>query len=509
MNPRGSRSGQEVPLVMDPARFRRLGHGLVDRIAEHLGNLPGRPVGPGLSPDEVRDRLDAGAAMPERGQDPEEALDEAMDLLFSSSLFNGHPRFFGYITSSPSPIGILGDMLAAAVNPNVGGWSLSPMASEMEAQTVRWLADFLGFPTGGGGLLVSGGNMANFVGFLAARAAAGAGWGIRARGLSCEGSSPLRVYASPETHTWLDKAADLFGLGTDAVSKIPGDGDLRMDPGILRDAVRKDREAGLLPFLVVGTAGTTATGAIDPLPELARICREEGLWFHVDGAYGGFAAGVPGAPADLLGLREADSVAVDPHKWLYAPLEAGCLLVRDPETLRSAFSYHPPYYHFGQEATNYLDFGMQNSRGFRALKVWLALKQAGREGYRKMISQDMALSRHLHERTGAHPELEAVTQALSISTFRFVPLELRSRTGPSGVDEYLNQLNRGIQDRLERGGRAFVSNAVVDGRYLLRACIVNMNTTAADVDALPELVAELGREIHSGLRQDRFSEVAD
>ena len=208
---------------------------------------------------------------------------------------------------------------------------------------------------------------------------------------------------------------------------------------------------------------------------------------------------LPDAPDDLRALAHADSVAVDPHKWLYAPLEAGCVLVRDPERLREAFAHHPPYYHFGPAATNYVDFGPQNSRGFRALKVWLALRQAGRAGYERMIGDDIRLSERLCARIAEHPELEAASRSLSITTFRYVPRELRVALGTGEVDAYLDRLNEALLERIQRSGEAFVSNAVVRGRYLLRACIVNFNTTPADVDALPEIVARMGRETHATL----------
>lgn len=497
MSGRPTRGPEHVPLAVDPETFRRMGHRLVDRVADLWSAMQDRPVTPGLSPAEVRERLGSRTALPEEGADPERVLEEASELLFESSLFNGHPRFFGYITASPAPIGMLGDLLAAAVNPNVGGWSLSPMATEIEAQTVRWIAELIGYPTDCGGLLVSGGNMANLVGFFAARARAGAGWDLREAGVRPDGAPSFRAYVSAETHTWVQKAADLAGIGTDAVRWIPTDEGLRMDVAALRRAMDEDRRAGHHPLMVVGTAGSVSTGAVDPLPQLAALCREEGVWFHVDGAYGGFAAASPEAPEDLRGLSEADSVAVDPHKWLYAPLEAGCALVRRPETLRHAFSYHPPYYYFGEEATNYVDFGPQNSRGFRALKVWLALRQAGRAGYRRMIGDDIRLSRRMHAAMDAHPDIDAVVQGLSISVFRYVPEDLRGSVGEDATEARLNDLNQAIQDRLENGGEAFVSNAVVRGRYALRACIVNMNTTEADVDALPEIVARVGREVHA------------
>ena len=217
---------------------------------------------------------------------------------------------------------------------------------------------------------------------------------VRKTGLG--GSRPrLVIYASAETHTWIQKAADLFGLGTDAIRWIAVDEHQRMKTAELRRQIDADRARGEQPFLVVGTAGSVSTGAVDPLPEIAAICRDAGLWFHVDGAYGAFAAAVPEAPEDLRALAQADSVAVDPHKWLYAPLEAGCALVRRPEDLRNAFSYHPPYYHFGEATLNFVDYGPQNSRGFRALKVWLALQLVGRSGYVESISEDMRLSRKL------------------------------------------------------------------------------------------------------------------
>jgi len=426
-------------------------------------------------------------------------LERTARLLFDHSLFNGHPRFFGYITAPPAPIGILGDFLAAAVNPNVGAWTLSPAATEIESQTVRWIAELIGYPADCGGLLVSGGNMANFVCFMAARAAK-AGWNVREQGFAGEPGRRLRVYASAETHTWIQKAADLGGLGTAAIRWIPTDASLRMDVGALRRKIDADTAAGETPLLVVGTAGSVSTGAVDPLREIGALCKEYGIWFHVDGAYGGFAAALPEAPDDLHGLSLADSVAVDPHKWLYAPLEAGCALVRDQDALRAAFAYHPPYYHFEERATNYVDYGPQNSRGFRALKVWLAMRQVGATGYRRMIADDIRLSQAMAEAVGRHAELELTTQELSITTFRYVPRDLRSQVGGPAVEPHLDALNRELLDRLQRGGEAFVSNAVVGGRYLLRACIVNFHTARADVEALPEIVARIGRAIDAELR---------
>ena len=497
-SPRIDGAGRDAPVALDASTFRALGHRLVDQLADALEAVPRGPVTRDESPSAVRDALDLTGSLPEQGADPGPLLERTARLLFEHSLFNAHPRFFGYITASPAPIGILGDFLAAAVNANVGGWTLSPAASEIEGQTVRWIAALVGYPTECGGLLVSGGNMANLVCFLAARAAK-AGWNIRERGIH-GGARRLRVYGSAETHTWIQKAADITGLGTDAIRWIPTDRALRMDVSALREQIETDTAAGDVPFIVIGTAGSVSTGAVDCLPEIRKICDEHGAWFHVDGAYGGFAAAVPGAPKDLRGLTSADSVAVDPHKWLYAPLEAGCALVRDPELLRAAFSYHPPYYHFEERAINYVDYGPQNSRGFRALKVWLALKQVGAAGYRRMIADDIQLSRVMSDTVRRHDELELFTQDLSITTFRYVPRDLRSNVGTDAVERRLDALNRELLVRLQRGGEIFVSNAVIRDRYVLRACIVNFHTTAADVEATVDVVLRVGREVDAELR---------
>jgi aromatic-L-amino-acid decarboxylase len=486
------------PLDLAPEEFRRLGHELIDQVADFLGSLRDRPVTAGESPAEIRALL-GRPALPRTGTAPDRLLLETARLLFEHSLFNGHPRFMGYITSSAAPIGMLGDFLAAAVNANVGGWELSPMASEIEAQTVRWIAELVGYPAGCGGLLVSGGNMANFVCFLAGRRAA-LGEAARTAGTHA-GGRLLRVYASAATHTWIQKAADLFGLGTDAIRWIPTDGAERLRTDVLRECIRQDRDRGDRPLMVIGTAGSVSTGAVDPLRELAEICRAHDLWFHVDGAYGAPAAVLPDAPDDLHALDLADSLAVDPHKWLYAPLEAGCVLVREPERLADAFAYAPDYYRFDVEGEerpiNYYELGPQNSRGFRALKVWFGLRQAGRDGYARMISDDCRLAASLHRHVSAHPELEAGTLGLSIVTFRYVPPTLR---GVGAAESYLNALNEALLAQLKTGGELFVTNAVLDGRFLLRACIVNFRTTEADVAMIPEIVARVGRRVHADLR---------
>ncbi len=484
-------------LAMSGAEFRQLGHQLVEDIAAFYDSLPRRRLTTAKSRSEIRSLLGHGA-LPEQGTAARDLLEEVAPLLFDNSLHNGHPRFLGYISASATPLGALADLLAAAINPNVAKWELSPVASEIETQTVRWIAEMIGFPGDGGGIMVSGGNAANFHGFVAARRAM-TPHDVRRDGLG--GERKLTAYVSGETHTWIDKAADVCGHGATAVRWIETDREQRMSLVALRRQVAADRRDGHLPFLVVGTAGTVSTGAIDPLRELAAWCQEEQVWLHVDGAYGAPAALLPESPDDLRALSLADSVAIDPHKWLYSPMEAACILTRDPDALRNAFEFRPNYYHFNGEdvaGIDYYQHGLQNSRGFRALKVWLGLRCAGLQGYRQMIRDNLALARHLHRTVAGRPDFEARTLNLSIATFRYVPEDLQGSEGVHG--SYLNRLNKAVLAEVQRSGQAFVSNACVDGDYLLRACVVNFRTTRPDIDTTIELIAGVGRDLHDRMR---------
>ncbi len=488
------RTGQRAPLDLSPEQFRSAGHALVDRLADLLATLSERKVTAGLSVGQIRDLIDANAGVPDDGCEFEPLLSQATKLLTGYSLYNGHPKFLGYVTSSPAPIGMLADLLAAAVNPNVGAWTLSPVATEIEIQTIRWIAELLAYPTTCSGILVSGGNVANFVGiYTALRSVFPRDSELR----TPEQIARATIYASAETHTWIEKAIDLFGFPRDALRSIAVDSSQRLRLADLESQLLADLNNGRLPVAVVGNAGTVSTGAIDPLPAMAELCRAHEVWFHVDGAYGGFAAMIDSVPDDIRGLSQADSLAIDPHKWLYAPLEAGCALVRDREKHRAAYSYHPPYYHFGEEATNFLDYGPQNSRGFRALKVWMGLRQVGRRGYERMIADDIALARELYERLAEEAEFQVFTLGLSIVTFRYVPEAYRNRIDDPSAEAYLNELNQTLQAQLEVSGELFLSNAVIDGRYLLRICIVNFRTSSKDIREIPGIISRHGRQLHA------------
>jgi aromatic-L-amino-acid/L-tryptophan decarboxylase len=478
---------RNAPVEMQGSEFRQAGYQLIDQIADFIDHIREVPVT--TSPSSAKLSAIIGLdPLPEQGKTANEIISRASSLLFNHSLFNGHPRFFGYITSSAAPLGALADLLAAAVNPNVGAYILSPVATTIEKQVIKWLGEFIDVPACFDGILVSGGNMANFTAFFAAinvKIPEG-----KKKGISGAANHPV-IYCCRTTHTWIEKAASLSGLGLDSIHWIRSDSANRIDIVLLENAIREDKTINRQPVMVIGTAGDVSTGAVDDLKAIAAICKRYDCWFHVDGAYGIPAAVVPEQRSLFDGMAEADSIALDPHKWLYAPLEAGCTLVKDPNHLLQTYSAHPVYYNFSNEAEpdarNFYEYGFQNSRGFRALKVWMLLQQAGRQGYIEMISRDIQLAKLLFELASQHAELEAVTQNLSITTIRYRP--------PGHPEPDLNRLNEGLLNELQRNGEVFLSNAVIADKYCLRACIVNFRTSETDIEEIVEIVVRTGRRV--------------
>jgi len=381
------------------------------------------------------------------------------------------------------------------MNPNVGAQILSPIATEIEKQCIGWLCELINVPNNYGGVLVSGGNMANFTAFLAARNVKSAA-DFKQKGLS-KTKSELRFYCSKSTHTWIDKACVLFGHGTEAVKWIETDEFNKMRLDKLEEAILTDKQNGFTPAIAVGTAGDVSAGAVDDLNEIAAICTKYAIWFHVDGAYGAPAVVLPELAGLFKGMEKADSIAIDPHKWLYAPLEAGCTLVKNPAHLTNTFSSHPDYYNFSQQEggreTNFFEYGLQNSRGFRALKVWAILQQAGRNGYVQLIRDDIALAKYLFVLAENNPNLEAVSQNLSITTLRFVPQNLA--LVDEEREEYLNTLNKKLLDALQKEGEVFLSNAVLNGNYCLRACIVNFRSSKKDIEQIIDIITARGQKL--------------
>ncbi|WP_400077300.1 pyridoxal phosphate-dependent decarboxylase family protein [Winogradskyella sp. R77965] len=493
-------SKRKNSIEINKAVFRKMGYELIDTISDFLDTISEQPVTTSKSPKELQNLL-GDLSLPKQGVPADQLLASTSKLLFDNSLFNGHSKFFGFITSSAAPIGALADLLAASVNPNVGGQILSPMATEIEKQTIKWLAEFIGVSPSYGGVLVSGGNMANFTAFLAARTAK-APKNIKENGLS-NNSKQLISYCSKSTHTWIDKAAILFGHGSNSIRWIETDSSNKMNINSLEQTIKEDLEQGHQPFIVVGTAGDVSTGIVDNLEAIATICKTHDLWFHIDGAYGIPAAIIPELKELFKGVEDADSIALDPHKWLYSPLEAGCTLVKNPKHLIDTYSSHPEYYNFSLTeeggSLNYFEYGLQNSRGFRALKVWLALQQIGSEGYVKLIKEDIELSKYFAELAKNHLELESITQNLSITTLRYIPehLELKGEKRT----EYLNTLNESLVNTLQAGGELFLSNAIVEEQYCMRACIVNFRTTKKDIEESVDIIVKEGRKIHLALKK--------
>ncbi len=475
--------------------FRRLGYQVVDRLAEFLEILPDLPVAPAAQRAEVASRmpLPPDSPLPDAGTPAPELLAEATGLLTHLTRLNGHPRFWGQIISPGAPAAAFCDLISAVINPNVALWSGAPVAAEMERQAIGWLASLLGCRPDSGGLFVSGGTMANIVGLVTAR-----------RNLmSAEEQSSLRVYACESTHMWLEKACILCGVDERMVQRLPMDRQRRMRADVFKQEVERDFAADPgARGVLIATAGEVMMGSVDPLPELIRIARGAGMWVHIDGAYGAPAAAIASDDDDIVAIRDADSVAVDAHKWLYAPLEAGCVLVRNPAHLRQAFDQNPEYADRAREYTEpELDFvrlGPQTSRGFRALKVWFLLRHLGREGYRTCIDRDVGLAKRLYDSLSGVGSIEAVSRNLSITTFRYVPADLD--VGNQAAQRYLNELNAKILHKLQRGGRAYLSNAKCEDRYLLRACIINFRTRASDVDTIADIVVEAGDRLDSELR---------
>lgn len=483
-----------MPIDPDPrsawnaADLRRVAHRVADLLADYLEGVPARPVFAPVPVDEAT-RF-ATEPVPVSGSEPDAILDEFARSIAPYPFGNGHPRFWGWVNSPPAVMGIFADTLAAAMNPSVAGGNHA--AVHLERQVVRWFADLLGLPSTAMGLLVSGGSMANLTALAAARHA-NAGFDVRTRGLQ-SGDPRLVVYMSEEGHGCIRKSVELLGLGSESLRVIPVNDRLQMQTPLLADTIKRDLDDGLRPIAVAASAGTVNTGAIDDIEAVARICRDHGVWLHIDGAYGAAAILSSRYHDRLMPLALADSIALDPHKWLYVPVEAGLVLVRNGASLRSAFSLVPPYLRTdgdprGVGGPPWLsEFGFQQSRGFRALKVWMALKYYGTEGYRRALDHDIALASYLADGVTADPDLELMAPAsLSVVCFRVKPRDAES-------EERVDQLNKTVLERLQLSGRAFVSSTVINGRFVLRACIVNPLSGPRDIDVLLETVKAAARE---------------
>jgi aromatic-L-amino-acid decarboxylase len=484
-------SSLEIP----EGELHELSSKVTQLVTEYFSEVSNLPVFPQTSGGQTTRKL--GASLPIEGEPLGELLDDCRAIL-DDSRHNGHPRFFGYVASPSTPPGAFADLIASSLNANVTSWRSGPAATEIERTVISWLGSLIGYGDDTAGILTSGGSMANLTALMIAHRAR-ANREVAAEGLWNSGA-PMTVYASEQIHMSMPKAADILGLGRRQLRLVECDDRFRLNVSALRDRITKDIEIGLKPFCVVASAGTVNTGAVDPLDEIAQVAKEFGLWFHIDGAYGALAAADETKRPLFRGLERADSVSLDPHKWLYVPLDCGCLLFRDAAQARAAFSFDDADYIKVQEQTSeesfaFWNYGPELSRRFRALKIWLTLRYYGTRRIAAAISEDNALASYLGQEVDRAEDFELLAYPeLSICCFRYVPPGLQSKRQETPADPGLNaeldQLNNRIMLAVQRGGRAYVSSATLHGRFALRACITNFRTTRADIDETLVIIRE-------------------
>ncbi len=476
-----------------------MGNAAVELMAEYLGTIRDRRLYPRTSSREICEQLDR--ALPAEATDFEQLLEAIRKPLLEFSRHNGHPRMFGYVQAPGTALAAIADLLASSLNANLTAWRSAPAAVEIERLTIDWIKQIIGFDPDAAGLFVSGGSMANMAALAAAR---------RAKAppqISSEGaqsySRALRVYASEEVHHSIAKAAALLGIGQDNVRMIGVDERYKVNLDALVAAIEEDRNLGHLPICVVANAGTVPTGAFDPLSQIVEIARRYNLWLHVDGAYGGFAALAPSVRHRFGSIAQADSITLDPHKWLYLPVDCGCILYRDPEAARATFAHEAEYTrvigHGADEAFAFWDYGPELSRRFRALKVWMLLKGVGLRALGDSIEKDLACARHFEKLIKESDDFEMLAPVeLSIFCFRHLPPQLKDTPADENKrrlrEEKLDLHNECLLLALQRDGSSYLSNARLRGRFALRGCVINYRTTMRDMEILLEDLRRVAAE---------------
>ncbi len=485
----GTQPSIEAWESLDPqdwSELRALGHRMLDDMFAHFESLRERPVWQPMT-DEIRGRF--RAPLPRQGQPAADVYQTFLDSIVPYSMGNDHPRFWGWVMGNGSPLGMLADMLASGLNPNMGGGDHAGVM--VEHQVINWCKAMFDLPQDASGLLTSGGSVANLIGLAVARNRQ-AGFDVRRQGLM-SGHPQLSMYASSEVHSSVEKAVELMGLGEAALRKIPVDDAFRIDLAALETQIQADVQVGLQPIALIGCAGTVNTGAVDPLDEMAEMAGRHGLWFHIDGAFGALARLAPSGRDKLKGLERADSLAFDLHKWFYLPFEIGCVLVRDADAHRRTFAAHPDYL---EQATRglaagevwYGDFGIQLTRGFRALKAWMAFSTYGVDRIGRLIEQNLNQAVYLAQEVEARPEFELLAPVeLNIVCFRFID--------PAVPEARLNAFNEELLIRLQESGVAVPSGTHLNGRFALRCAITNHRSRNQDFDRLLDSTSEIGRRL--------------
>ena len=456
---------------MTNEEFRRYGHQVVDWMADYLENIRDYPVLPAMQPGDLVDRLPAEA--PERGESMDTILEDFEQSIVPALTHWNHPRFLAYFAISGSPPGILGEMLTAALNVNGMLWKSCPALTELEQVTLSWLRQWMGLPRECFGIIYDTASISSMHAIAAAREMADPE--VRTRGNS---SSHLVMYTSEHAHSSIEKGAITLGIGQDNVRKIPVDENFRMRVDVLRERMEADLRAGLKPFCVVATVGTTSTSSIDPVPAIADVAEEYGAWLHVDAAYGGAAAVVPELRGILDGVERAHSLVVNPHKWLFTPIDLSVFYTSRPDILRRAFSLVPEYLKTGEDprAVNYMDYGVQLGRRFRALKLWFVMRNLGHEGICNIIRSHISYAQKLADLIRSHPDFEvAAPTPFSLICFRY----------RSSDDD-----NRALLEKINASGKAFLSHTVLNGRFVIRLAIGNIATEWQDLEEVWELVKQ-------------------
>ena len=483
----------EVEETLDPADWesmRRLGHKMLDDMVDYMETVRERPVW-----QHVPNRVKAcfNSPVPELPQPPEEVYAEFVEKILPYPMGNIHPRFWGWILGTGTVMGAFAELLAASMNTNTGGGD-NHIANHVEKQVIDWIKEMLRYPQSASGVLTSGCSAANIIGLTVARNAK-SGFDLRSKGLQ---SAPKKMvlYASQEVHSSIQKAVELLGLGSDALRRLPVNNHFQIDMQTLKATIAEDRGNGCLPFCVVGAAGTTNTGGVDDLNALADLCQQENLWLHVDGAFGAWTALAPRARSKVAGMERADSLALDLHKWMSMPYEIGCVLVLHEEQHREAFSVMPEYLVHGEGGRGlsggdlpwFSDYSFQLSRGFRALKAWMSLKEHGSEKYARIIQQNLDQACYLAELLRASPELElAAPVTLNVVCFRYVV--------PGVTGDCLNELNKQIVVELQEQGVAVLSGTVIRGKYVMRVANSNHRSRREDFEFLVKEVVRIGKEL--------------
>lgn len=486
--------------TLDPEEWesmRTLGHRMIDDVLDYMKTVRERPVWQPI-PEEIKAHFKK--PVPHDPQNPEEVYREFVEKVLPYNMGNINPRFWAWAMGTGNVMGTFAELLAASMNTNSGGNENSDSSFHVEKQVIDWIKDMLGFPASASGLLTSGCSAANLIGLTVARNAK-AGCDLRKKGLQAV-SRKMMLYASQEIHSSIQRAVEILGLGSNALHLVPVNDYFQIEVTELKNAIQKDRENGCLPFCVVGAAGTINTGGIDDLNALADLCQSENLWLHVDGACGAWAALAPDAKSKVAGMERADSLALDLHKWMYMPFEIGCILVRNEESHRKAFTLTSDYLVHGQDKRGITggsspwlsDYGFQLTRGFRALKAWMSIKEHGSRKYGRLIQQNINQAHYLSELIKSQPELQlSAPVTLNVVCFRYVA----SSMDDAAVDE----LNKQIVIELQEQGNVVISGTTIKGKYVLRAGIINHRSRLDDFDFLIREVIRVGKDLTSSARK--------